>query len=376
MISTQSVNTGNFVSAQNPSPKVESKDQFTPTFSSLLNKPEKPALSADTAKLLMYRSMTTGVPNRELEQYGGYAAVKEVFEANGGQYDILTIPDDLRRQLAEKVSYSGVGNMFAARIENLPIAASALQVMSDAGVDTAVIEQLSSSGNERTARFELTSMQPQGGELSLLSSVENSQIQSDDAVKLRSSHNAMIDRPEKPALSADTAKLLMYRSMTTGVPNRELEQYGGYAAVKEVFEANGGQYDILTIPDDLRRQLAEKVSYSGVGNMFAARIENLPIAASALQVMSDAGVDTAVIEQLSSSGNERTARFELTSMQTQGTELSIMSAVENTQAKVGKAVVKDQNTMSTELDQAIDQATASAVQYVDSASYLGRLFKA
>lgn len=45
---------------------------------------------------------------------------------------------------------------------------------------------------------------------------------------------------EAPVLTPSVAQGLMYRSMTTGVPNAEMEQYGGYGAVKAMFDAGGG----------------------------------------------------------------------------------------------------------------------------------------
>ncbi len=51
----------------------------------------------------------------------------------------MMIPDDLRIELAQKVFKSGVGNMLAVQIENLPIDVSAIQALSDAVVDSTVI---------------------------------------------------------------------------------------------------------------------------------------------------------------------------------------------------------------------------------------------
>jgi hypothetical protein len=45
------------------------------------------SLTPAVAQSLMNRSMSsTGVPTAELEKYGGYDAVKTVFDANGGVY--------------------------------------------------------------------------------------------------------------------------------------------------------------------------------------------------------------------------------------------------------------------------------------------------
>lgn len=180
---------------------------------------------------------------------------------------------------------------------------------------------------------------------------------------------------EKPELTADIAKSLVYRAMTTGVPNSEMDKFGGSMEVMKVFEANGGQYDILTIPDDLRRELAQKVSETGVGNMLAAKIENLPIAASAIQVLSDAGVDSTVIEQLRSSGHEWAENLTAGPAQSQPAELLNLFAAENDLPSSPGEMPQEQSTVALELKQAIQDATDFTVSYVDSNSYLNNLFK-
>ncbi|PVE05190.1 hypothetical protein [Limnohabitans sp. Rim28] len=181
---------------------------------------------------------------------------------------------------------------------------------------------------------------------------------------------------EKPALTADTAKSLIYRAMTTGVPNSEMDKFGGSMEVMKVFEANGGQYDIMTIPDDLRRELAQKVSESGVGNLLAAKIDNLTIASSAIQTLSDAGVDSAVIEQLRRSGHQLAEGLEATSVQTQPSAVATLPGIEFANSSSHAIVNPEPHTTSEQLQQAIEDATANALPYVDSASYLNGLFKA
>ena len=219
----------------------------------------------------------------------------------------------------------------------------------------------------------MTSIQPIKTGNTLPFQQTTKQIQPID--KFVRSLDSLTSEPEKPELTADTAKLLMYRSMTTGVPNWELDKFGGYDAVKEVFEANGGQYDILTIPVDLRKELAQKVSESGVGNMLAAQIENLPIAASAIQALSDAGVDSAVIDQLRSSGLEWAESLNDTQVQSLSTERLNLFADENALPSSPERVPQEQSTTAAELKQAIEDATAFTVSYVDSSSYLNKLFK-
>jgi len=76
-------------------------------------------LTPAVAQSLMYRSMTTGVPNAELDQYGGHRAVKAMFDANGGSYSLDAIPADQRKALAMQVASTGVGNMSAPVSEKL-----------------------------------------------------------------------------------------------------------------------------------------------------------------------------------------------------------------------------------------------------------------
>jgi hypothetical protein len=76
-------------------------------------------LTPAVAQSLMYRSMTTGVPNAEFDQYGGYSAVKAIFTANGGSYSLNAIPADQRKALAMQVASTGMGNMSAPITENI-----------------------------------------------------------------------------------------------------------------------------------------------------------------------------------------------------------------------------------------------------------------
>jgi hypothetical protein len=190
------------------------------------------------------------------------------------------------------------------------------------------------------------------------------------------SFDFQLHEQEKPALTADTAKNLIYRAMTTGVPNSDMDKFGGSMEVMKVFEENGGQYDIMTIPEDQRRELAQKVAESGVGNMLAARIENLPIAVSAIQALTDAGVDSAVIEQLRSSGHMWTEGLETTSVQTQPAALASAFTFQNALPQSNGMLFLEQSPKASELQRAIEDATENALPYVDSASYLNGLFKA
>ena len=107
-------------------------------------------LTLAVAQSLMYRSMTTGVPNAELDKYGGYSAVKAMFDANGGSYSLDAIPAQQRQALAMQVASTGVGNMSAPVAEKIGVSSAVLQAMSSNGVDKATLEQI----KQKTSGFE------------------------------------------------------------------------------------------------------------------------------------------------------------------------------------------------------------------------------
>jgi len=182
------------------------------------------ALTPAVAQSLMNRSMSsTGVPTAELEKYGGYDAVKAVFDANGGVYS-RNANDTTQFQRGQDFS-----------------------VVSGTGTATTL------------------------------------------------------------TLTPSIAKGLMYRSMTTGVPTSEMNQYGGYDAVKAMFDAGSGSYGLDAIPAEQRKSLATVVAVTGVGNMSAPVAEKVGLSAQVLHSMASNGVDKTTIDQLS----QKTASFEL-----------------------------------------------------------------
>ena len=212
-------------------------------------------LTPAIAQSLMYRSMTTGVPHGELDQYGGYSAVKAMFDANGGTYSLEAIPAQQRQQLAQEVAKTGVGNMQLLVNEGVALPPAALETKAQSFLNTAAIEV----GAQATSTI-------------------------------------------TPAV----AQSLMYRSMTTGVPNAEFDQYGGYSAVKAMFDANGGTYSLEAIPADQRKALAMQVASTGVGNMAAPITEKIGVSTAVLQAMASNGMDKATIEQIT----QKTSGFE------------------------------------------------------------------
>jgi hypothetical protein len=90
------------------------------------------------------------VPNAEFDQYGGYSAVKAIFDANGGTYSLDAISADLRKALAMQVASTGVGNMAAPITEKIGVSTAVLQAMASNGMDKATIEQIT----QKTSGFE------------------------------------------------------------------------------------------------------------------------------------------------------------------------------------------------------------------------------
>jgi hypothetical protein len=203
----------------------------------------------------MYRSMTTGVPNAEFDQYGGYSAVKAMFDANGGTYSLDAIPAQQRQQLAQVVANTGVGNTQLLVNEGFALAPAARDAKAQSFSNTAAKEFV---------------------------------------VKVIST------------ITPAVAQSLMYGSMTTGVPHAEFDQYGGYSAVKAIFDANGGTYSLEAIPADQRKAFAMQVVSTGVGNMTASITEKIGVSTAVLQAMASNGMDKATIEQIT----QKTSGFE------------------------------------------------------------------
>jgi hypothetical protein len=195
-------------------------------------------LTADIAKELMQRSMTTGVPNSEIAKYGGYDAIKSMYDAGGGQYGLSSIaPADLQKY-ANTIANTGVGNLSALTQAGI--------AMTPAG-----IANMQANG---------TSGSPVGGGSS-------------------------------SGLTADIARDIMQRSMTTGVSNSEIAKYGGYAAIKAMYDAGGGKYSLESInPADLQKY-ANTIANTGVGNLSALTQAGVPLTAAGLENMRKNGIN-------------------------------------------------------------------------------------
>jgi len=226
-------------------------------------------LTPAVAQSLMYRSMTTGVPNGELDQYGGYSAVKAMFDANGGTYSLDAIPAQQRQQLAQVVANTGIGNMQLLVNERVALAPAALDAMAQNGIDQNTINSVQQKTKD--------GQQPSPQNFFNTSAKE-------------------FDAKEISTITPSVAQSLMYRSMTTGVPNAEFDKYGGYKAVKAMFDANGGSYNLDDIPAQQRQQLAQVVANTGVGNMQLLVNESVALAPAALAAKAQSFSNTAAIE--------------------------------------------------------------------------------
>jgi hypothetical protein len=70
----------------------------------------------------------------------------------------------------------------------------------------------------------------------------------------------------KYTVTPDVAKNLMQRSMTTGVNTVDFDKYGGYDAVKEVYDANQGSYNLADQTLSQLQSAANQIANTGVGN--------------------------------------------------------------------------------------------------------------
>lgn len=234
-----------------------------------------PVLTPAVAQGLMYRSMTTGVPTAELEQFGGYSAVKAMFDANGGTYSLDAISASQRQALAQEVAVTGVGNLSLLLSEQVALTPAATYAMKQNGID--------------------------------LGSIDAAQHLAQGVPPQKSQGFADVSGTESVKLTPSIAKGLMYRSMTTGVPSSEMSQYGGYDAVKAMYDAGGGEYSLNAIPADQRRSLATVVAETGVGNMSAPVAEKIGLSSLSLKSMASNGIDKTAMDQIA----QKTAAFEI-----------------------------------------------------------------
>ena len=99
------------------------------------------ALTPQIAQDLMYRSMTTGAPTAEFDRYGGYDAVRRMYDSNGGQYSLSAIPDAQRSAYAKTIADTGVGNLTLLADTKTPLNMSGLIAMNANGIGADAINR-------------------------------------------------------------------------------------------------------------------------------------------------------------------------------------------------------------------------------------------
>ena len=103
-------------SVSTPAPSVSIPAASTPTTAYAAPSYASSALTPEIAIDLMNRSMTTGVPTSLINQYGGYDAVKAMYEANtpsNMMYNLASVPAEDLASYAQQVQDTGVGNAAA-----------------------------------------------------------------------------------------------------------------------------------------------------------------------------------------------------------------------------------------------------------------------
>ena len=92
-------------------------------------------LTPDLAKTLMAQMMTTGLSNADVAKYGGYDAIKSMYDQGGGQYGLSAIaPADLQKY-ANTIAQTGVGNLLALEQTKTPLTAAGAAAMKANGID-------------------------------------------------------------------------------------------------------------------------------------------------------------------------------------------------------------------------------------------------
>jgi hypothetical protein len=100
-------------------------------------------LTADIARDLMQRSMTTGVPTSEFDKYGGYNAVKNLYNSSGGTYSLDEIDEGTLKGYATQVANTGVGNLSVLPMAGVALTQAGIDSMRRNGIDEATIAQYS-----------------------------------------------------------------------------------------------------------------------------------------------------------------------------------------------------------------------------------------
>lgn len=91
-------------------------------------------LTPSIAQNLMQRSMTTGVPTSEFNKYGGYDAVKAMYDANKGAYSLDEMDPGFLDQMDDIIANTGVGNLSLLQKTGTPLTEAGRQAMINNGI--------------------------------------------------------------------------------------------------------------------------------------------------------------------------------------------------------------------------------------------------
>lgn len=211
-------------------------------------------LTPELATSLMQRSMSTGVPTAEFDSYGGYNAVKNLYNSGGGAYSLEGVNPTILNSLATQVANTGVGDLQILKSTNTPLTTAGQQAMNSNGV------------------------------------VMTNQMLKDQSIPYTGFLSAGVSPITKSTLTPALAKSLMQRSMTTGLPKSESDRYGGYAAIKAMYDADGGAYSLDGIDPGLLKSLATDIANTGVGDLQVLKQTNTPLTGAGRQAMISNGV--------------------------------------------------------------------------------------
>jgi hypothetical protein len=105
---------------------------------------------------------------------------------------------------------------------------------------------------------------------------------------------AVVAQPSN-ILTAEIAKNLMQRSMTTGAPTSEFDRYGGYDAVSRMYQQGGGTYSRNEISDTEKKAYAAQIARTGVGNLELLRETGTKLTQAGLDSMRSNGAHESTI---------------------------------------------------------------------------------
>lgn len=91
-------------------------------------------LTPEIAQNLMQRAMTTGVPTSEFAQYGGYGAVKDLYNSNSGSYTLEDFDDGFLDSMAAEIARTGVGDLSVLQMTDTPLTEVGRQQMVNNGI--------------------------------------------------------------------------------------------------------------------------------------------------------------------------------------------------------------------------------------------------